>query len=103
MAQNWLNDGVVNDIRVASWNELHERLYEGAWNGTLRRFRSRFAFRGMADARCDLRTSLARLGGPYHELERHLLPNLGDDPPRPLAQVAALSVVEDDLTDRCRA
>src|SRR5207248_2565601 len=27
----------------------------------------------MADARCDLRTSLARLGGPYHELERHLL------------------------------
>jgi hypothetical protein len=37
------------------------------------------------------------------ELERQLLANLGDDPPRPLAQVAALSVVEDDPRDRCRA
>jgi hypothetical protein len=43
------------------------------------------------------------------EVEGNLLPNLGDDSSRPLAQVAALCVVEDDLgfaarvaTDRCR-
>jgi hypothetical protein len=63
----------VNEINVSSWHELHERLYEGSWNRSLRRFRSRFAFRGAGDAACDLSTSLARLGGPYHELERHIL------------------------------
>ncbi len=36
------------------------------------------------------------------ELERDLLPNLGDDPSRALAQVTSLCVVEDDLRDKCR-
>jgi hypothetical protein len=36
------------------------------------------------------------------ELERDLLPNLGDDRPGALTEVAALRVVEDDLTDKCR-
>jgi hypothetical protein len=43
------------------------------------------------------------------EVERNLLPNLGDDLPRALAEMAALCVVEDDLRfaarvlrDRCR-
>lgn len=65
--------GATNDITVSSWNELHERLYDGSWNRSLGRFRSRFAFRGISDARQSLTTSLARLGGPYADLERHLL------------------------------
>jgi hypothetical protein len=43
------------------------------------------------------------------EVEPNLLPNLGNGPPRALAEVAALCVVEDDfrfaarvLRDRCR-
>jgi hypothetical protein len=37
------------------------------------------------------------------EVERGLLPNLGDDPTRPLAQVARRRVIQDDLRDRSRA
>jgi hypothetical protein len=40
---------------------LLEQLYEGAWNAELQRFRSPYAFRGLADARHVLSNSLARL------------------------------------------
>jgi hypothetical protein len=63
------------DIRVSTWTELHDRLYEGSWQPELKRFRSNFAFRGVADASFDLTTSLARLGGEFAELEGHLLRN----------------------------
>ena len=61
------------DIRVSSWNELQERLYEGSWQEGLRRFRSSFAFRGMPDAADTLVTGLARLGGPFEQTEPHIL------------------------------
>jgi hypothetical protein len=64
----------MNDIRVASWNELHEVLFEGSWKPTLGRFRSSFAFRGQSVATHDLRTGLTRLGETI-ELENHLLRN----------------------------
>src|SRR5437762_5308794 len=63
------------EFRVSSWNELHERLYEGSWKPSLGRFRSAYAFRGMQNAGADLTTSLARLGGPYPRQETHLLRN----------------------------
>jgi hypothetical protein len=63
------------EIRVASWSELQERLFEEAWNPDIRRFRSKFAFRGLSDANCRLITSLARIGGPFAEMEAHLLRN----------------------------
>ncbi len=65
----------MNDIRVSSWNDLHDRLFEGSFQPALGRFRSHFAFRGMGDASWDLRTSLMRLGGDYAKLEHHLLRN----------------------------
>lgn len=65
----------MESIRVTSWSELHERLYEGSWNEELKRYRSDFAFRGMGSANDDLRTSLLRLGGPSREIETHLLRN----------------------------
>jgi hypothetical protein len=61
------------DIRVSSWNELQERLYEGSWQDGLRRFRSSYAFRGMLDVNEDLVTGLARLGGPFEQTEPHIL------------------------------
>jgi hypothetical protein len=64
----------VNEIRVSSWHDLNERLFEGSWKPELRRFRSSFAFRGQSDVRGDLKTSVARLGGAL-DLEGHLLRN----------------------------
>ena len=61
------------EIRVTSWNELNERLYEESWQEGLGRFRSNFAFRGMTDAAHDLRTSLMRLGDGFEKLETPLL------------------------------
>ena len=66
---------MVADIRVTSWGDLHERLFEGSWQEGLGRFRSTFAYRGRSDASDDLRTSLQRLGGDVGALERQLLRN----------------------------
>lgn len=63
----------MNEIRVSSWIELTECLYEGSWHEPLGRFRSPFAYRGMGRAHYDLRTSLFRLGGRPRELEEHIL------------------------------
>jgi len=47
--------------RARSWTELIEELYEGAWSDDLKRFRSPYAFRGLACVSHDLSTSLVRL------------------------------------------
>jgi len=60
------------DIRVTSFSELQERLYADTWQAALRRFRSSLAFRGVADSRDDLSTSLVRLNVEH---ENHLLRN----------------------------
>jgi hypothetical protein len=65
----------VNDVRVSSWNDLNERVFEESWNESLGRFRSNFAFRGQQDSAYDLTTSLMRLGGAADHLEGHLLRN----------------------------
>src|SRR5882724_2508387 len=65
----------MDEIRVSSWSELHERLFGDSWNEELGRYRSNFAFRGRWDAAENLVTSLTRLGGEASTLERHLLRN----------------------------
>jgi len=65
----------MEEVRVSSWGELHERLFEGSWNPDLGVHRSDFAFRGRWDAADDLATSLVRLGGDAATLEGHLLRN----------------------------
>jgi len=65
----------VEEIRVTSWNELSERLYEGSWEEPISRFRSNFAFRGLGNAAYDLKTGLIRLSGSAEKLEGHLLRN----------------------------
>ena len=61
--------------RVETWSDLHEALFAGAWQESLGRFRSDFAFRGRSDGADDLTTSLVRLGGESGTLEGHLLRN----------------------------
>jgi len=65
----------VKDVRVETWNELQDQMFEGSWQPAIGRYRSTFAFRGMADREWTLETSLSRLGGDYGRLERHLIRN----------------------------
>ena len=62
-------------LEIGSWDELQAELFADSWNEDLRRFRSRYAFRGLSDSDYRLETTLIRLGGCYAELERHLLRN----------------------------
>ena len=63
----------MTDTQAESWSELQEQLFADAWQGSINRFRSNFAFRGRDDADEDLRTSLLRLGGDVRSLEGVLL------------------------------
>jgi FRG domain len=65
----------VQEVRVESWTELHERLFEESWQERLGRFRSNLAFRGRARASEGLETSLLRLGGDAGALEGQLIRN----------------------------
>ncbi|HTP24574.1 MAG TPA: FRG domain-containing protein [Anaeromyxobacteraceae bacterium] len=65
----------VVEQRARSFEHALELLYRDSWQEPLQRFRSNFAFRGLSDFGYPLRTSLARMGGPYQELEYHLIRN----------------------------
>lgn len=58
-----------------SWAELQEMLFRHSWDERLQRYRSPFVYRGLSTFSYQLETSLMRLGGPYHNLEGHLLRN----------------------------
>lgn len=66
---------MLETVTVHSWDELQQALFADSWNEDLGRYRSRFAFRGLSDVDYRLETTLMRLGGPYAELEHHLLRN----------------------------
>lgn len=65
----------MNEIVASSWAELVDALYLDSWDEGLGRYRSRCAFRGLAECGWKLKTSLMRLGGESAPLERHLLRN----------------------------
>jgi hypothetical protein len=62
----------MTEIRVGSWNELNEQLYESSWQDNIKRFRSRYAFTGL-NSNKKLETSLSRLGDDAASREEHLL------------------------------
>ena len=64
-----------NDITVRSWAELSERLFDNSWQPDIGRFRSNYAFRGVADSGYELSTSFFRNCGEMAHLEYHLLRN----------------------------
>lgn len=55
----------MNEVRVSSWNELEDRLFEDSCNSDLGRVCSRLALRGLSDAQYWLETTLVRLGGKF--------------------------------------
>jgi hypothetical protein len=56
--------------RARTWTELIEQLYEGSWNPELQRFRSPFAFRGLASADHVLSHGLIRLSAGLVDIAR---------------------------------
>lgn len=65
----------MSDIRIDSWSQLQDELFQGSWNEAISRYRSPYVFRGLSDVSYRLETSLMRLRGPYWQLEKHLLRN----------------------------
>jgi hypothetical protein len=65
----------VDEIRVASWDELLAVLYADSRKPALGRFRSDLAFRGLEAPAEELLTGLMRPGGSSAALEGHLLRN----------------------------
>ncbi len=63
------------EYTIESWADLQDKLFNNTFDEKINRYRSSFIYRGMNDANKPLKTSLARLGGPYDKLERHLLRN----------------------------
>ncbi|HZQ94373.1 MAG TPA: FRG domain-containing protein [Candidatus Sulfotelmatobacter sp.] len=68
-------NSLSSDVYASSWSDLQSKLYEGSWQSNLKRFRSPFAFRGLANASFIPETTLSRLGGEFHLREQSLLRN----------------------------
>jgi len=63
----------AEEVVVESWADLQDQMFEGSWQPSIGRYRSTFAFRGMADSSWPLETSLERMGGAFQRLEQHLI------------------------------
>ena len=61
----------MNDHRIDSWIDLQDILFGGAWQPSIKRFRSSFVYRGAPDVGHGLETSLQTGGFQAHE--KHLL------------------------------
>jgi hypothetical protein len=65
-------------LAAKNWLDIVDELYQGSWNKDLQRFRSPFAFRGLASAEHTLTSTLVRLASgkaDVHRLELSLLRN----------------------------
>lgn len=63
----------MREYRVLTWAELDAALYEESWDATLKRHRSRFAFRGMPNVTHEVCYGLSRVGPRAAELEAPML------------------------------
>ncbi|MDP5171397.1 MAG: FRG domain-containing protein [Bacteroidia bacterium] len=63
----------MQTIKAESWEHLMGLLFHQSWADPLKRFRSPYVYRGLADVQYPLTTTLNRLGESH--LEKHLLRN----------------------------
>jgi hypothetical protein len=64
-------DPAVADVRINSWIELQEAVFDSSWQPSISRFRSNFVFRGVPRVSHALETSLQT--GGFVAKEKHLL------------------------------
>jgi hypothetical protein len=62
----------ITEVRVETWSDLQDKLFEGSWQEKLQRHRSRYAFRGSPIVSDSL---VSRLALVNPAAERHLLRN----------------------------
>jgi hypothetical protein len=66
----------MQTLTAQTWQDLQEFFFAESWNSALGRYRSNFAFRGMARAGDSLATSFLRTYGNQPHIETALLRNL---------------------------
>jgi hypothetical protein len=65
----------LEEIRLTSWSEVHEALFEDSWNNEIKRHRSSYAFRGLSENHEKIENSLMQLGRNFQQMEKHLIRN----------------------------
>jgi hypothetical protein len=65
----------LKEIKVSSWIELHEALFEESWNPEIKRYRLSSAFRGLSKNYDKIENSLMKLGKDFSSMEKHLIRN----------------------------
>lgn len=65
----------MHEVVATSWDDALSHLFSDSWQPSLHRFRSPFAFRGVARAGDSLQSRLARLTDTPAVIEQHLLRN----------------------------
>jgi hypothetical protein len=65
----------LEEVRISNWSDLHEALFQGAWNPEIKRFRSSYAFRGLNVNHNRIENSLMQLGTNFSGMEKHLIRN----------------------------
>lgn len=63
----------MNELRVSTWADLNDALFDGTWDPKIHRFRATFAYRGVSVESYALTNGLSRLGTPYPTMERNLI------------------------------
>jgi hypothetical protein len=63
----------MQETQISDWSQLNEVLFADTWDPRIRRFRSTFAYRGLAVASYRLVNGLSRMGTPYPTMERNLV------------------------------
>ena len=63
------------ELIPGNWTQLQDLLFHDSFNKKIDRIRSPYIYRGLSNKQYALKTSLARQGGPYEDLEFHLLRN----------------------------
>ncbi len=66
---------MIEERVCQNWLDVQQQLYVDSWYEEIGRHRSRFAYRGMPNRTFSLETTLQRMGGPYQQLESHLIRN----------------------------
>ena len=68
-------DGAHEEVHATSWRELDDALTDWTWCQQPGQVRPAVVYRGSASSQWPAQTSLSRLGGPFADLEHHLVTN----------------------------
>ncbi|MCK5388083.1 MAG: FRG domain-containing protein [Candidatus Izimaplasma sp.] len=84
----------MKEIRINSWNELLDEMFQGAFNEDIKRFRSPCVFRGMSNKDMKLENTLHRnCGDKSEKLEKSLVRNFSKYAAKEIALIPGIDSV----------